>query len=105
VVVVTTSQPSAASRGMTSQVSAASLGTADNIAGQLDRRRRAVADAWNVGDEVVLIGAGERVPVPGRGDRMYPFRSHSEYVYLADRERPGGVLGFDRHEGWTSSRW
>jgi Xaa-Pro aminopeptidase len=101
VVVVTTSQPSAASLGTTSQVSAASLGTADNIAGQLDRRRRAVADAWNLGDEVVLIGAGERVPVPGRGDRMYPFRSHSEYLYLTDRERPGGVLAFDPHDGWV----
>jgi hypothetical protein len=32
---------------------------------------------------------------------MYPFRSHSEYLYLTDRERPGGVLAFDPHEGWV----
>ena len=48
-----------------------------------------------------MIGAGEPVPVPGRGDRTYPFRSHSEYLYLTDRERPGGVLAFDPREGWV----
>jgi Xaa-Pro aminopeptidase len=66
----------------------------------LDRRRRAAADAWNLGEEFVLIGAGEPLPVPGRYDRTYPFRSHSEYFYLTDRERPGGVLAFDPEEGW-----
>ena len=51
-------------------------------------------------DEIVLIAAGERIPIPGRGDRTYPFRAHSEYLYLTDRERPGGVLAFDPQEGW-----
>ena len=78
-----------------------SLDTPEVIAAQLKRRRRAVVGAWNLCDEVVLIGAGERVPVPGRGDRMYPFRADSEYLYLTDRERPGGILGFDPHEGWV----
>ena len=50
---------------------------------------------------MVLIGAGRQIPVPGRGDRAYPFRSHSEYLYLTDRERPGGVLAFDPQEGWV----
>lgn len=67
----------------------------------LDRRRRAVAADWNLDREVVLIGAGGRVPLPGRGDRTYPFRSHSEYLYLTDRERPGGVLAYDPHDGWV----
>jgi Xaa-Pro aminopeptidase len=67
----------------------------------LDRRRRAVAERWDLDDEVVLVGAGERVHIPGRADRTYPFRAHSEYFYLTDRERPGGVLAFDPHEGWT----
>jgi Xaa-Pro aminopeptidase len=67
----------------------------------LDRRRRAAAAAWNLGEEVVLVGAGEPLPVPGRYDRTYPFRSHSEYFYLTDRERPGGVLAFDPQEGWV----
>jgi Xaa-Pro aminopeptidase len=70
------------------------------IAAQLPRRRQAVAELWNLDQEFVLIGAGGRIPVPGRGDRTYPFRSHSEYFYLTDRDRPGGVLAFDPKEGW-----
>jgi Xaa-Pro aminopeptidase len=68
---------------------------------QLERRRRAVAERWNLDSEVVLIGAGQPVHVPGRADRTYPFRSHSEYLYFTDRERPGGVLAYDPQEGWV----
>jgi Xaa-Pro aminopeptidase len=71
------------------------------IALHLERRRRAAAERWQLDDQVVLIGAGDRIPVPGRGDRTYPFRAHSEYLYLTDRERPGGILAFDPHDGWT----
>ena len=71
------------------------------IAAQLERRRSAAAAAWDLTDELVLIGAGEPVVVPGRYDRTYPFRAHSEYFYLTDRERPGGVLAFDPADGWT----
>jgi Xaa-Pro aminopeptidase len=67
---------------------------------QLKRRRRAVAELWNLDDQAVVIGAGEPVPIPGRGDRTYPYRAHSEYFYLTDRERPGGVLAYDPDEGW-----
>jgi Xaa-Pro aminopeptidase len=67
----------------------------------LERRRRATAAAWDLHDGVVLVAAGDEVPVPGRGDRTYPFRAHSEYLYLTDRERPGGVLAFDPGEGWV----
>jgi Xaa-Pro aminopeptidase len=73
----------------------------DAVAAQLTRRREAVAHAWGLDKEIVLVGAGEPVPVPGRGDRTYPFRSHSEYLYLTDRERPGGVLAFDPAVGWV----
>jgi len=68
---------------------------------QLERRRRAVAAEWALDGEVVLVGAGAPIPMPGRADRTYPFRSHSEYLYLTDRERPGGVLAFDPAEGWV----
>src|SRR5918994_4370920 len=71
------------------------------IAVQLERRRRAAAEQWQLDDQVVLVGGGDRIPVPGRGDRTYPFRAHSEYLYLTDRERPGGVLAFDPHDGWV----
>ncbi len=66
----------------------------------IERRRAAAAAAWSVDDAVVLVAAGDEIPVPGRGDRAYPYRAHSEYLYLTDRERPGGVLAFDPGEGW-----
>lgn len=72
-----------------------------DVSSQLQRRRQAVAERWNLGGQAVLIGAGEPVPIPGRGDRTYPFRAHSEYFYLTDRERPGGVLAYDPAEGWV----
>ena len=64
-------------------------------------RQAAVADAWNLTDEIVLIGAGDPIHRPGRDDTTYPFESHSEYYYLTDRNAPGGVLAFDPREGWT----
>jgi Xaa-Pro aminopeptidase len=68
---------------------------------QLERRRRLAAERWDLDAGVVLIGAGVAVPVPGRADRTYPFRAHSEYLYLTDRERPGGILAYDPHDGWA----
>ena len=68
---------------------------------QLLRRRTAVADSWRLEDQVVLIGAGDLIPRPGRDDATYRFETHSEYYYLTDRNRPGGVLAFDPGEGWV----
>jgi Xaa-Pro aminopeptidase len=73
--------------------------TLPEVTSALERRRSAVGALWPA-DTVVLIGAGTPIPVPGRGDRTYPFRAHSEYFYLTDRERPGGVLAFDPDDGW-----
>lgn len=67
----------------------------------VDARRDRVAKAWGLKDEVVLIGAGDLILIPGTGDQMYPFRSHPEYFYFTDRECPGAVLAFDPQEGWT----
>jgi Xaa-Pro aminopeptidase len=72
-----------------------------DVAAQLERRRRAVTERWDLGDAIVLVGAGSPIHVPGRADLTYPFRSHSEYLYLTDRERPEGVLAFDPAEGWA----
>jgi Xaa-Pro aminopeptidase len=66
----------------------------------LERRRAAAAAAWNLNGGVVLVAAGDELPVPGRGDRTYPFHAHSEYLYLTDRERPGGVLAYAPDDGW-----
>ena len=68
---------------------------------QLERRRRAAAEEWNLDNgQAVVIAAGTPLPVPGRGDRTYRFYAHSEYLYLTDRERPGAVLAFDPVDGW-----
>src|SRR3954454_1615658 len=75
--------------------------TEADIGVQLDRRRREVVERWQLTDELVLVGAGSPIHVPGRGDLTYRFRSHSEYLYLTDRERPRGVLAFDPAEGWV----
>src|SRR5438132_11421473 len=74
---------------------------AQQVQRQLARRRLALVDAWNLIDELVLVGAGSPVAIPGRRDRTYPFHAHLEYLYLTDRERPGGVLAFDPAEGWV----
>ncbi len=67
----------------------------------LERRRARVAAAWGLTDEIVLVGAGEPISMPGGQDQTYPFLSHSEYIYLADRECVGGVVAFDPMAGWT----
>ena len=72
-----------------------------DIATQLARRRAAAAAAWELRDELVLIGAGDPIHIPGRADITYPFVAHSEYYWLTDRNLPGGVLAFDPGEGWS----
>lgn len=67
----------------------------------LERRRTAVAAAWGLDTEVVLVGAGAPIHRPGRDDLTYPFEAHSEYLYLTDRDEPGGVLAFDPDDGWV----
>jgi len=66
----------------------------------IERRRRAIEAEWNELGAVVLIGAGDPIPIPGRADRVYPFLAHSEYFYLTDRQRPGAILTYDPEEGW-----
>jgi Xaa-Pro aminopeptidase len=71
------------------------------LAQALQRRRSETAAAWGLTEELVLIGAGEPIGVPGRLDLTYPFKAHTEYLYLTDRNLPGGVLAFDPYEGWV----
>ncbi len=72
----------------------------------LQSRRARVARELALTDEVLLVGAGEPVPLPENTDQHYPFRAHSEYFYLAGSECPGGVVAFDAKKGpakgWTS---
>ena len=73
----------------------------DAVTKAIERRRRAIEAEWNELGAVVLIGAGDPIPIPGRADRVYPFLAHSEYFYLTDRQRPGAVLAYDPQEGWS----
>lgn len=69
-------------------------------------RRARIAAALDLGDAVLLVGAGEPIPLPENTDQTYPFRSHADYFYLAGHECRGGVLAFDpragEHDGWIS---
>src|ERR1700748_249667 len=65
----------------------------------LTERRARVAPALNLGDALLLVGAGEPVPLPEGSDQTYPFRSHAEYFYLAGQECAGGVVAFDPRDG------
>jgi Xaa-Pro aminopeptidase len=67
-------------------------------------RRARVAKAIGLRDEILLIGAGEPVPLPGGADQTYPFRAHPEYYYLTGIDSPGGVLAFDPR-GRSSHKW
>lgn len=67
----------------------------------LEKRRERVAQAWNLTNEVVLVQAGDEIPVPGGQDQRYAFRPHTDYLYLTEDKTPNGVLAFDPHEGWT----
>jgi Xaa-Pro aminopeptidase len=69
-----------------------------------DRRAR-VAAALDLADGILLVGAGEPIPLPEETDQMYPFRSHAEYYYLAGLECAGGVVAYDPRDeagGWVS---
>jgi Xaa-Pro aminopeptidase len=74
----------------------------------LEQRQARIASTLSVGDAVLLIGAGDPVPLPENSDQTYPFRSHAEYFYLTAQECPGGVLALDPRDigtggtGWTS---
>jgi Xaa-Pro aminopeptidase len=58
-----------------------------------------MAAALALRDEVLLVGAGEPISIPGGQDQVYPFLAHSEYFYLADQECEGGVVAFDPADG------
>ncbi len=75
-------------------------------ASNLTARRERVAKFLSLTDEILLVGAGEPISLPEGTDQTYPFRAHSEYVYLAGLDSPGGVVAFDPRrgpvKGWTS---
>lgn len=71
------------------------------MATYLEQRRERAAAAWALKDEVILVGAGEPVSIPGGQDQTYPFLAHAEYVWLADQETAGAVTAYDPSSGWV----
>src|ERR1041385_259141 len=70
----------------------------------LSERQGRIADALQLTDEMLLVGAGEPVPLPAGTDQTYPFRAHTEYFYLTGLDSPGGVIAFDPKDP-ASKRW
>ena len=67
----------------------------------LHQRRERAAAAWALRDELVLIGAGPVIGIPGGADQTYPYLAHAEYLWLAGHEVADAVLAFDPRDGWT----
>ena len=67
----------------------------------LKTRRERAAGAWALRDEVMLVGAGSAIGIPGGADQTFPFFAHAEYLWLAGHEVAGAVLAFDPRTGWT----
>jgi Xaa-Pro aminopeptidase len=65
-----------------------------------------VAAELRLCDELLLVGAGQPVPLPEETDQTYPFRAHAEYFYLTGIDSPAGIIAFDPKEGgsrgWSS---
>lgn len=74
----------------------------------LSQRRSRLATSINLGDAILLVGAGQPVPLPEGSDQTYPFRAHAEYYYVAALECAGGVVAFDPNDakpGVPGSGW
>ncbi len=67
----------------------------------LPARRARVADALALDQALLVVGAGQPIPLPENSDQTYPFRSYAEYYYLAGHECAGGVVAYDPRDGAT----
>jgi Xaa-Pro aminopeptidase len=65
----------------------------------LFQRRKRVATALPLGEAILLVAAGDPIPLPEGSDQTYPFRAHSEYVYLTGQDCAGAVVAYDPCEG------
>lgn len=70
------------------------------------RRRQRIGALLPLADGILIVAAGEPIPLPEASDQIYPFRAHADYVYLSGHDEPGGILAFDPrdqaqpHGGW-----
>jgi Xaa-Pro aminopeptidase len=66
-----------------------------------EQRQQRAATAWGNSNDIVLIGAGLPIPIPGGADQCFQYKPHPEYFWLTGRHREGGVMAYDAREGWT----
>jgi len=67
-------------------------------------RRARIADSLPLENALLLVAAGDPIPLPETSDQHYPYRAHAAYRYLAGIEAPGAVLAFDPADG-PESGW
>ncbi|MEO6992247.1 MAG: aminopeptidase P N-terminal domain-containing protein [Lacunisphaera sp.] len=74
-------------------------------------RRTRLAKTLHLTDEILIVGAGRRLPKPELSEQMLPFIAHQEYYYLTGMaDANGGIVAFDPHDhiggrgdaGWIS---
>jgi Xaa-Pro aminopeptidase len=66
-----------------------------------EQRQQRAAAAFGTTDDIVLVGAGLPISIPGGADQTFPYKPHPEYFWLTGRHREGGVMAYDPREGWT----
>jgi len=66
-----------------------------------EARQARAAEAWNLSNEVVVVGAGDPVGRPGYHDQCYDYVPHTEYRWLTDCRREGGIVAYDPKSGWV----
>ncbi len=66
------------------------------------RRRQKAGALLDLHDEILLVGAGSPIAIPGGMDQVFPFAPHPHYQWLAGHRTPGGVIAYDpQHHEWV----
>ncbi len=64
------------------------------------RRRERVESLLDSDVSVILVGSGKPIAKPGGLDQTYKFIPHPDYYWLSGNRRWGGVVAYDRNDGW-----
>ncbi len=68
---------------------AATVGAMNEL---ISARRARVAATLPLDAGILVVSAGEPVPLPEGSDQTYPFRSHADYLYLGGVRIEDNVL-------------
>ncbi len=67
---------------------------------QINIRRQAASDIWRLSNEIVVIGSGNPVSIPGGADQCFDFQAHPDFRWLSGADTKGSFIVFDAQEGW-----